>query len=276
MPPDMSAHRIGLLYRGDRRAEHGSERADALLGPLFDALTAMGMHVEHVVYSDEAVNEMRDQLSGLDGVLVWVNPIQDGANRAQLDRLLREMSTRMWVSAHPDVIEKMGTKVVLFQTKALSWGTDTDLYVNPRELGERLPLQLARAGQLVVKQARGNGGNGVWRVELPGKWSTPDEAPPLTTGVRIQHALSRDASFEEVTLEAFLDRCSPYFAWSAAVISQPYQARLRDGMIRCYFVQDTVAGFCHQWPRGLLDASVAQNPSFSPPARGPWEDPTFC
>ena len=64
----------------------------------------------------------------LDGVLVWVNPIHDGRNRANLDALLREMAASgVWVSAHPDVILKMGTKEVLHRTRTMSWGCDTAL-----------------------------------------------------------------------------------------------------------------------------------------------------
>jgi hypothetical protein len=60
----------------------------------------------------------------LDGVLVWINPIQDGANRASLDELLRDVSERgMWVSAHPDVIAKVGTKEVLYRTRGLGCGS---------------------------------------------------------------------------------------------------------------------------------------------------------
>src|SRR5215216_3390818 len=225
-----------------------------------EALAELGVETEPVVYEDNAIDEVRDQLHGVDGVLVWVNPIQDGANRAQLDALLQEASGRgVWVSAHPDVIMKMGTKEVLYHTRTLGWGTDSDLYRSPQELVERFPECLARQGQLVVKQARGNGGDGVWRVQLV-RGSSTDAI------VRIQHALTRDATSEETTLQAFLDRCNEYFAWSGSVISQPFQARLRDGMIRCYFVQDRVAGFCHQWPTGLI-ATPAQRSQ-----RGPWED----
>ena len=157
---------IGILWRGVRGAEP-SERATTVLGPLFDALHELGAATERIVYADDAIDEVREQLHRVDGVLVWVNPIQDGANRVQLDSLLREVAARgVWVSAHPDVIMKLGTKEVLFHTKAVGWGTDTDLYRSPEELAERLPRRLEESGQLVVKQARGNGGDGVWRVEL--------------------------------------------------------------------------------------------------------------
>ncbi len=85
--------------------------------------------LEPVPYSDDAVSEVRAQLLSLDGVLVWVNPIQDGANRALLDRLLREVSAHgVWVSAHPDAILAMGTKEILYRTRDLGWGSDTGLY----------------------------------------------------------------------------------------------------------------------------------------------------
>jgi len=72
---------------------------------------------------------VREQLLGCDGVLVWVNPISEGQNRTMLDALLREVAARgVWVSAHPDVILKMGVKEVLHRTKHLGWGTDTHLY----------------------------------------------------------------------------------------------------------------------------------------------------
>src|SRR5262249_20845749 len=36
---------------------------------------------------------------------------------------------------------------------------------------------------------------------------------------------------------------------------------------------DRVVGFCHQWPRGLLDPSDSSNVADSTrPSRGPWED----
>ena len=96
-----------------------------------------------------------------------MNPIQDGANRGQLDQLLRDVSARgVWVSAHPDVIGQMGTKEVLFCTRGLGCGRNTDLYRSRQELAEALPDSLQRDGRLVLKQARGNGDNGVWRLDL--------------------------------------------------------------------------------------------------------------
>jgi hypothetical protein len=114
-----------------------------MLGPLFEAFAELNVATERVVYEDDSIDDVRAQLVDLDGVLVWVNPIQDGANRRQLDGLLRDVSsTGVWVSAHPNVIARMGTKEVLFHTRSLGWGTDTDLYQSPQDLAEHLPERL--------------------------------------------------------------------------------------------------------------------------------------
>jgi hypothetical protein len=251
--------RIGLLYRGERHAELPAT-PNHPLGPLVEAFERLSVATESVVFADDAVDEVRQQLLALDGVLVWVNPIQDGVNRAHLDALLREVSSRgVWVSAHPDVILKMGTKEVLFRTRDLGWGSDTELYPTTTEFEERFPPRLGQHGRLVVKQGRGNGGNGVWKVECVQQ----SAALNTETTVRIQNARLRDGSAELTTLGAFMQRCGEDFAWSGCIVDQVFQERLADGMLRCYFSQDEVVGFCHQWPRGLLEMSpeeVAEPP----------------
>jgi hypothetical protein len=147
------------------------------------------------------------------------------------------------------VILKMGTKEVLFRTRDLGWGSDTELYSTPAEFEERFPPRLGQHGRLVVKQGRGNGGNGVWKVE---RVQESAELHKEMT-VRIQNARLRDGSSELTTLGAFMQGCAEDFAWSGCIIDQVFQERLADGMLRCYFSQDEVVGFCHQWPRGLLE-----------------------
>lgn len=226
-------------------------RADRGLRPLFEAFDELPVIIEQVPYSDDAADEALAQLVALDGVLVWVNPIQDGANRASLDPILRAAAARgVWVSAHPDVILKMGTKEVLFKTRHLGWGSDTSLYRSAAEFTRDFPARLAQLGRLVLKQARGNGGNGVWKVELPA--GRPARAD-LDTVVRVQDARSKAGVSEHLTLWSFMARCRDYFAWSGSLIDQAYQDRLADGMLRCYFCHDEVVGFCQQWPTALLD-----------------------
>jgi hypothetical protein len=181
-------------------------------------------------------------------VLVWVNPIHEGRNRANLDTLLREVAARgVWVSAHPDVILKMGTKEVLHRTRTMSWGCDTALYRMPEAMRAELPARLA-AGPRVIKRNRGNGGQGVWKVEtLASRHNRPT--------VRVLEA-TKDAS-EELTLDEFLERCLEYFE-NGCVIDQPFQARLSEGVVRCYMAGDRCAGFGHQKVKALVDASAAR------------------
>jgi hypothetical protein len=45
-----------------------------------------------------------------------------------------------------------------------------------------------------------------------------------------------------LALNDFLERCTEYFE-DACVIDQPFQARLREGVVRCYMAGD-VRGVC--------------------------------
>ena len=94
-----------------------------------DTFAQLDVDARTIVYADDEIQEVREELMQLDGVLVSVNPIQDGRDRTHLDALLREAATQgIWVSAHPDTILRMGTKEVLFRTKDLGWGSDCYLY----------------------------------------------------------------------------------------------------------------------------------------------------
>ncbi len=96
---------------------------------MFAAFAARGVEAEPVVYSDDAADAVREQLLGVDGVLVWVNPVEKGRDRSTLDPLLREVAAAgVWVSAHPDVILKIATKKVLVDTAAMSWSAETHFY----------------------------------------------------------------------------------------------------------------------------------------------------
>jgi hypothetical protein len=253
--------RIGLLWRGERGPGAPPTRGDTLLGPLFDALARLDVVAQPVVFSDDAIQEVREELLQLDGVLVWVNPIQDGRDRTKLDALLRDAAADgIWVSAHPDIILRMGTKEVLVRTRNLGWGTDTHLYETAAEFRDRFPARLAADHVRVLKQHRGNGGQGVLKVDFvvdATGANPPTETPSHATPVRVQHADKRDARVEEMPLGEFIESCARYFSESGRIIDQAFQARLSEGMVRCYLVRDEVVGFCHQWPKGLLPPTTA-------------------
>jgi hypothetical protein len=160
-----SGVKVALLWRGDPKADAGPPQPSNRLYPLFEALAAIGVTAEPVVYADDVAGEVRARLLGFDGLLVWVDPIAPAGDRRTLDPLLRSVADQgVWVSAHPNVILKMGTKDVIFRTRELGWGTDTQCLDSPAQLGERLAARLAAGETRVLKQYRGNGGNGVWKV----------------------------------------------------------------------------------------------------------------
>ena len=165
-----NAPMVALLWRGNPAAviERPTPQNNRLY-PLFNAFAELNALAEPVVYSNKSVQDVYGRLLHFDGVLVWVDPITEGQDRSTLDPMLKELSSRgVWVSAHPDMILKMGTKEVLFRTKHLGWGTDTRLYATYREFQEQFPARLRSGASRVLKQRRGNGGIGTWRVELAG------------------------------------------------------------------------------------------------------------
>jgi hypothetical protein len=46
--------------------------------------------------------------------------------------------------------------------------------------------------------------------------------------------------------------CEAYFANEGCIVDQPFQPRLRDGLIRCYMGADKVVGFGHQLIKALI------------------------
>jgi hypothetical protein len=249
--------RVGLLWRLEWDPPEAREPIldTCKLRGVFAAFAELGVAAEPVVYSDETADAVRAQLLGLDGVLVWVNPVEQGLDRSRLDPILREAAAAgVWVSAHPDVILKLATKKVLVDARELSCGTDTRLYLSAAELREQLPERL-EDGARVLKQQRGMGGQGVWKVELDTELDAADGDP----WVRVQEA-TRSGTPERVRLTEFANRCEPYFAGGGLLVEQPFQERIDEGMIRVYLTHDRVVGFAHQYPAGLRPQSAGEPP----------------
>ena len=240
--------KMAVVWRGDPATRRAATPHNNRYHRIFDELSRLGIYAEPAVFDEAFADEVRDQLLGVDGVLVWVNPLDDGKTRVVLDPLLRDVAARgPWVSAHPDVILKMGTKEVLVRTKHVGWGTDTHIYRSVEAFRDEFPARLAAAGPRVLKQNRGNAGQGVWKVER-----IDAEA------VRVLEA-QRGSMPEALALEDFTRRCEAYFAHDGCIVDQPFQPRLPDGMIRCYMGADRVVGFGHQLIKALIP----------PPPEGP-------
>ena len=265
------AGKLALLWPRDAPKWHAKTPQDDRLHRVFEAMAALGIEAEPVLYADDVADQVREQLLRCDGVLVWVDPLFTGQNRMVLDALLRDVASNgVWVSTHPDVILKMGVKEVLHRTRHLGWGTDTHLYRNVEAFREKFPQRLRAAGPRVLKQNRGNGGEGVWKIELASK-SGRDGAT-----VRVLHA-PRGSIPQEIPLGDFMSRCEPFFANDGCIVDQPFQVRLPDGMIRCYMGADKVIGFGHQLIKALIppppegpDSEAAQpGPRIMHPAAAP-------
>jgi len=236
--------RLAILYPGDREARDRSDRAASRFAALFTAFEQAGVAVEPAVYHDDFCDEVEAQLSTLQGVLVWHNPIEGGRTRARLDAMLGRVAARgVFVSAHPDTILRMGTKDVLVQVRDLAFGTDVHRVDSVAQLESELPRRLAQ-GPRVLKQHRGHSGIGVYRIAL--------EPAGI---VAIRHA-ERRAVEERGPFSLVAQRLAPYFADGGHMVDQAWQPRLAEGMVRAYMVGERVAGFGFQAVNALFPAAA--------------------
>jgi hypothetical protein len=255
---------VAILYPGDRAARTSADPAASRFSALFAALAAAGIPAEPAVYHDDFADEVEAQLYRVNVVIVWHNPIEGGRTRMALDDMLRRVAARrVFVSAHPDTILRMGTKDVLVDVRDLPFGSDSYRVESLKQLEAELPNRLAQ-GPRVLKQHRGHSGLGVWRVEQLG---------PARFALR--HA-QRGSAPEEVPFARVRECLAPYFAAGGHMIDQAWQPRLREGMVRAYLVRDRVAGFGHQAINALYPATGGE----SPPEPGPRlysspDDPRF-
>jgi hypothetical protein len=245
--------KVAVVFRGNAAQRTAATPANARLAPVFDALGEVGLAAEPAVYGDAWAEEVRGQLLGVDGVLVWVDPVTDDGDRTVLDAVLREVAAAgVWVGAHPDVIAKMATKEVLYTTRALGWGSDVHRYASVEEFRAQFPARLAADGARVLKPRRGNGGIGVWKVMLTERLRA--DRVGAGTSVRAQHAVVRDETTEEFTLGELMARCEQAFTaegGTGLLIDQAFCRRIDEGIIRAYMVKDRLVGFARQYPKGL-------------------------
>jgi len=221
--------RVAVVWRASRGPNEG-ERFAAVC----DALRAVAIEPVPVAF-----DEAGQGIPQVDGVLVWIDPLRDGKTRRELDARLRELARAgVWIGSHPDVIAKLGVKEVLARTKHLGWGSDVAVYRSEAELRAGLPLRLA-ADARVLKPDRGNGGQGIWKVESAREQVVVLEAVP-------------GALPETTTLDAFIDRIAPALV-AGPIVDQEFLPSAVDGMIRCYVVGDRVVGFGTQQVAALLD-----------------------
>jgi len=251
---------LAIVYPGDRAAREGATPQNNRFSALFAAFAEKGVQAAPAVFVHDDPAALREQLLAVDGALVWVNPIDGGHPRDRLDALLREVAKRgVFVSTHPDVILKLGTKDVLVETREMAWGSDVHRIDSVARLRGELASRLAGGAARVLKQWRGHSGIGVWRVQCVHPEGTvhPDSL------VRAREA-PRGSAEQVLRFEALVDRMRPYFEDGGHMVDQAWQPRMTEGMVRCYLVRDRVVGFGMQAVNALYPAPEGGAPGDGP------------
>ena len=228
-------HNVALMIYGDVNS-HRDALTEEKYRDLSIAFSSRGFKVESVLYNDGSAGKLATELPRFDAVLVWVNPIEQGNDRRKLDSLLVEISNKgCFVSTHPEVILKMGTKDVLYKTKDMGWGGDTKMYTSYEDFTNRFPESLQTSKTRVLKQYRGNGGNGVYKIIYH----------PSGNEITIIHA--KDSNEEKVlSKNDFYNEFKPFFFNDGLLIDQEWNNNIVNGMVRCYLSGLKVAGFGYQ------------------------------
>lgn len=200
-------------------------------------LIEQGFIVDSVLYHDSISNQLEKELLKYQAILVWVNPIEQGNDRKVLDALLENLSLQgCFVSAHPHTILKMGTKEILYLTRTAEFGSDVKLYRSFSEFKQRFLQEGEQPKIRILKQYRGNGGNGVFKVDAT---LVNDDA------IIVTHATNGDRE-EQVTIAEFFNSFEVYFNKDGRLIDQVWNPNIINGMVRCYLSGIKVAGFGYQ------------------------------
>lgn len=251
----MKPYRVAFVVYGDSNSPRDALLEEKYMG-LAIAFLSAGFSVHSILYHDKMKEDVYTKLIKFDAVLVWVNPIEQGNDRRQLNALLTSIADKgVLVSAHPEVILKIGTKEVLFTTKDMDWSSKTNLYSSYQDFVAQFPGSLMQSGIKIIKQYRGNGGNGVFKIT---KGPAEDEVTVLPA--------QRGESARILTWSELFNECHPYFRDGGKLIEQQWNTQLGNGMVRCYLCGNKVAGFGYQEINALYEQSTTEGIQQLPPS----------
>ena len=243
---------VALMIYGDVHSNRNA-LTEEKYKDLAIAFSSHGFTTESVLYNDGAAGKLATELLKFDAVLVWVNPIEQGNNRTRLDALLAEISNKgCFVSTHPEVILKMGTKDVLYKTRDMDWGGDTKMYTSYQDFLSRFYTSLKTSGTRVLKQYRGNGGDGVYKIG----YDSADK-------VKLTHAMAGSAE-RNLLFTDFYNEFEPFFLNDGLLIDQEWNKNVVNGMVRCYLTGTKIAGFGFQEINALYEST---DKTHIPPSR---------
>ena len=235
-----------------------------------------GVTATPVEYRDDAAHKIEIELcKSYDGVICWVDPVSSNENGKEesradcvgdgggLDQMLRRVAAKgLHVSTHPDIIHKMGTKKVLFDTRSEEWGLpNTHYHETGQNLREKLRTSLLSDKCRIIKMARGSSGQGVWRCDLIDRNKENGESDDLL--LRIQHA-GDDSIQNMVSLHDMVNRLEERMnTTGGGIIDMPFLPLVNEGIIRLYMFRDRCGGILHQLPLSTgHDADKSQSTSY--------------
>ena len=233
-----------MLYcsEGDNKSVFSEEKY-RLLAEYF---VRLGMSVETVLYNNGRAESLRVELQNLDALLVWVNPIEQGQDRTVLDNLLADLQVAgVFVSAILETIIKIGTKRVLFDTRNMEWGSDVEMYSSFDEFRNGFLDTVKDGRPRVLKQIRGNGGDGVFKVRNVGN---------STGQLSVLHA-KRGSTEQLMSFEELCAHFRKFFENGGPMLNQEWNDNLSNGMVRCYMTGNRVVGFGYQEINALFPSA---------------------
>lgn len=137
----------------------------------------------------------------------------------------------------------------------MEWGSDVRIYSTFDDFKNGFPDTVKDGKPRVLKQFRGNGGDGVFKVRAfgddPGK-------------VSVLHA-KRGSSEQSIIEDAFYEDFRRYFDNGGPMLNQEWNDNLTNGMVRCYMTGKRVVGFGYQEINALFpseDGSVIPGKRF--------------
>lgn len=253
----MKTYSIALMIFGETNSTRNALTEDKYRN-LAISFQEKGFDVNSVIYNDTIAAKLAKELRRYDAILVWVNPIEQGNDRKILDTLLTELSAHgCIVSAHPAIILKIGTKEILYATKEMEFGGDVNLFHSFEDFKERFLPTTGLRGTRILKQYRGNGGNGIFKIDM---------SAIKNNSIGITHAVSGDKE-RILSVEDFLEEIKSYFTHNSVLIDQEWNQNIINGMVRCYLSGDKVTGFGYQEVNALYPKIETDSKSKLPSKR---------
>jgi hypothetical protein len=230
---------IALILYGDSNSTRNALTDNGFKG-LADSLIEAGFNVESVLYHHSRATELITELEQFSAVLSWVNPrerTEHGKDNLDLDDVLLNISKKgVYVSTHPDIILKIGTKKVLYSTRNMDWGDDTELYADYEDFEKRFISSLDKSSVRILKQYRGESGRGIFKVRLKDFENKTVSVIPAVS-----------ADDEQIySNDEFHVELKKYFENDGLLINQKWAESITNGMVRAYITGAKVSGFGYQ------------------------------